>query len=181
MKVNPQRLTTIIIASSHIEVRNNGIAPTAYAFSLCASPTETHWGYGGARETKEMLAQGLNRAAELAFINDPDVSIDVVVRRPGLREYLTDFVPAWRPQMAKDPDFSRNNLQVWEQLHNLALLSNLKIRLPTADEMQLVEDMQQLAKDAALKAHEDFRRTPARYAQAGVFKTDEDEPTAKAS
>lgn len=181
MKVDLQRLTTIIIASSHIEIRNDRIAPTGYAFSISPGETALHWGFGGARETQEMLAQGLNRAAELAFFNDPDTAIEVVVRKPGFQKYLTDFLPAWRLKMANDPSFSRNNLQVWERLHNLSLLGDLKIRLPTAEEMQLVEEMQQLAKSAASRAHEDFRQNPDRYAQAGVFMTDEDEPIAQAS
>lgn len=181
MKVNPHRLTTIIIASSHIEIRNDRIAPTGYAFSLSPGEVTPHWGAGGARETQEMLAQGLNRAAQLAFINDLDADIDVIVRKPGFQKYLTEFLPAWRSKMANDPSFSRNNLQVWERLHNLAILGDLKIRLPTAEEMRLVENMQQLAKDAASRAHKDFQQNPDRYAKAGVFMTDEDEPTAQAS
>jgi hypothetical protein len=180
MRVTPQRLTTIIIASSHIEVRNNGIAPTGYAFSL-SGKAKSHWGYGGSKATLEMLAQGLNRAAELAFIDEENAAIEVVVRALGLQDYLTEFLPKWRPQMNSNPGFARNNLEVWERLHNLALLGNFKIRLPVAEEMKLVEPMQQLAKDAASTAYEDFRQNPDRYAQAGVFLTDEDEPIAQAS
>jgi hypothetical protein len=181
MQSKPTSLTTIIIASSHIEVRNNRIAPTAYAFSLSPGEAEPHWGFGGARETQEMLAQGLNRAAELAFINDADGAIDIVVRKLGFQKYLREFVPAWRPKMANDPGFSRNNILVWERLHNLSLLGNLTIRLPTAAETQLIKDIQRRAKEAASTALVDFQKNRARYAQAGVFTTDEDQPTAKAS
>jgi hypothetical protein len=182
MQLNPTNLATIFIASSHFEIRNDRVAPTGYAFSLCPGEAVPHWGFGGARDTQEMLAQGLNRAAELAFINDEDAAIDVIVRTLGVQKYLTEFLPKWRPQMASNPGFSRNNLEVWERLHNLSLLGNLKFRLPaTAAEKQIVEDMQQLAKDAASRAHDDFRQNYARYTQAGVFETDEDELTAKAS
>ena len=128
-----------------------------------------------------MLVQGLNRAAELAFLEDDEAKIEVIVRKIGFQKYLTDFVPLWRAKMANDPSFSRNNIKVWERLHNLYLLGDLEIRLPTTAETKLVEDTHLLARDAASKALADFQRNRARYAQAGVFVTDEDPPTAKAS
>lgn len=180
MQSTPTSLTTITIASSHCEERIDRFAPTAYAFSLSTSVAEPHWGFGSARETKEMLAQGLNRAAELAFFDDDNAAIEVIVRKIGFRDYLTDFVPKWRRKMADDPGFSRNNIEVWKRLHELYLMSGLTIRLPTPAEMQLVDDMQRLAKEAASRALADFQPNRARYAQAGVFKTD-DATTAKAS
>lgn len=126
-----------------------------------------------------MLAQGLNRAAELAFLDDDETAIEVIVRKIGFQKYLTDFVPKWRPMM-DSPGFSRNNIQVWERLHNLSLLGSLTIRLPTAAETKLVEDMQLLARDAASRALADFEQSRTRYAQAGVFTTDEDTTAAEA-
>lgn len=176
-------VATITIASSHCEPdrRTNRIAPTGYAFVLSTGAAESHWGFGGAREAQEMLVQGLNRAAELAFLEDDEAKIEVIVRKIGFQKYLTDFVPLWRAKMANDPSFSRNNIKVWERLHNLYLLGDLEIRLPTTAETKLVEDTHLLARDAASKALADFQRNRARYAQAGVFVTDEDPPTAKAS
>lgn len=175
-------LTTITIASSHREQRINRVAPTGYAFVLSTGIAEPHWGFGGAKETQEMLAQGLNRAAELAFLDDDETRIEIIVRKMGFQKYLTEFVPLWRPKMANDPSFSRNNIQVWKRLHELYLLGSLTIRLPTTTaETRLVNDMQRQAKEAASRALADFQQSPTRYAQAGVFATDEDTTAAKAS
>jgi hypothetical protein len=183
MKSKLTTTTTIIISSSHREPhrRMNRVAPTGYAFSLSTAVAEPRWGFGGAREPQEMLAQGLNRAAELAFINDDDANIEVIVRRIGFKAYLTDFVPKWRPKMAADPSFSRNNIRVWEHLHNLYLLGGLTIRLPTAAETRFVDDIHLLARDAASRAFADVGENRAKYAQAGVFATDEDVTATTAS
>jgi len=181
MKSNESSVTKIFIASSHCEIRINRIAPTGYAFILSADAAGPRWGFGGAREAQEMLAQGLNRAVELAFFDDEAAKIEVVVQKIGFQNYLTDFVPRWRTKMQSIPGFSRNNIPAWERLHTLYLLGDVTIRLPTSAEEKLVRDMQFLARDAATRALADFEQNRARYAQAGVFATDEDPPVAKAS
>ncbi|MCW1994392.1 UNVERIFIED_ORG: hypothetical protein M2425_005844 [Bradyrhizobium japonicum] len=184
MQSKPTTATAITIASSHCEPhsRTNRVAPTGYAFSLSTGVAEPHWGFGGARETQEMLAQGLIRAAELAFLDDDEATIEVIVRKIGFQKYLTEFLPLWRPRMANDRSFSRNNIQVWKRLHDLSLLGRLTIRLPTtAAETELVEDMQQLAKEAASKALADLQQNRSKYSKAGVFATDEDQTAPEAS
>lgn len=175
MKTKAPKSVTIFIAPSHKEHRINKNAPTGYAYRIESSDfSELHWGYGSARETQEMLAQGLYRAADQALIEEAE-SIVVVVQKIGFEKYLTEFVPNWRAKLEKDPSFTRNNIRVWEKLQELYLLGELKIRIAEPDESEPLEEVKVAARDAAAKSLDHCKQNPALYKKAGVFVTDEDE------
>lgn len=177
METEAHTAITIVIAASHQEHRVNKHAPTSYAYTIKGPHfSESRWGYGSARETQEMLAQGLRRAAEHAMIEEAN-SIVVIVSKIGFTKYLTDFVPKWRAKAAQDPSFKRNNFRAWKKLHELYELGGLKIRVFDSEESDLIEEVKACAKKAATEALVHCKQNPELYKKAGVFVTDESQGT----
>ncbi len=165
----------ILIASSHCEVRRNKLAPMAYAYVTSFDPAHVSWGFGGARETKEMLAHGLCRSCEQALLQDQDAMVEVVVQRDGFTRYLNDFIPQWRRQMTTIA-FERYNFRTWERLHTLWGLGNISVREPNEAEARRLDGLQKFAKQIARgKAYGLFAKDPLSYTSAGVYGTDEGE------
>jgi hypothetical protein len=171
----------LYVGKSHVEPtglgRINGIAPGGYGIGLEGNDVDLrHWGYGGEKNTEVMSAHGLLRGAHLAFMECESPTIYVITPNGGTERYLTEFVPKWLDDAAKQgPSFTKDGLEHWHQLYALSGLGRLIVRKPEGnEETQATEAAQALAKAVAIQASLEFTKDRERFAKAGVLVTDED-------
>jgi hypothetical protein len=81
-----------------------------------------------------------------------------------------------RQRQANPKGFSKDNLELWKELHLMALLGNLKVRLPeNKEERAQCKRLHQLAKLKADEAYAAILQNPSGFGTPGVYVTGADD------
>jgi hypothetical protein len=163
--------------STHVQRRLNKIAPMAYGVMIEREPPAPPlWGWGVEKSTEAMLAHGLVRAVADIFNECEEPTIEVITPAVGIDLYVTEYVPEWMRQLQLNPKFSRDSLRLWKEFYLMALLGNLRVRLPeNREEKAQCKRLHQLAEAKANDAYKAFRQNRSRFATPGEYVTDADE------